>query len=145
MTAAKRPRGRPFAPGTSGNSKGRPRGSRSRAALVLERLIAADAETILKAILTLAKAGDLGACKWALERLIPVAKDRPISIDLPDTGTAEGIERAQAEIVAAVADGRLLPSEGESLSGLVEARRRGIETNELAARVAELEQRGKAG
>ena len=80
-----------------------------------------------------------------LDRVLPPAKDRPLSIELPDTSTPEGVEEAQGAIVAAVADGRLLPSEGEALSGLVEARRRALETNELAARIDALEQQHKGG
>jgi len=131
-------------PGRSGNPAGRKAGQRHRSTVMLEKLMVEDAAVIVRAVLLAAARGDMTAARMVLDRVIPPAKDRHLSIDLPDTSTAEGVDEAQGAIVAAVADGRLLPSEGESLSGLVESRRRSIETNELAARVAELlEKKGR--
>ena len=129
--------------GQSGNPAGRKVGQRHRSTVMLEKLMADDAKTIVSAVLVAAAAGDMAAARMVLERVLPVAKDRPVSIDLPDTDTVVGVEKAQGAILAAVAGAHLLPSEGAALSGLVEARRRSIETNELEARIDALEQQRK--
>ena len=141
MTDEKGAAGR-WKPGQSGNPAGRKSGQRHRSTVMLEKLMADDAKAIVQAVILAASSGDMTAARMVLDRVVPPAKDRPLSIDLPDTTTAEGVERAQSAIVAAVAGGHLLPSEGAALSGLVEARRRSIETNDLAARIAALELKG---
>jgi hypothetical protein len=49
--------------------------------------------------------------------------------------------RPPAAIAAAGADGELLPSEGQALSGLVENQRRGLETSLLEQRITAIEER----
>ncbi|MEQ1686520.1 MAG: DUF5681 domain-containing protein [Burkholderiaceae bacterium] len=144
MTTTKKAPGRPWPKGVSGNPSGKPKGARHRVTVALEKLMQTDAQTIVRAVLAAAAGGDMSAARMVLDRVAPPAKDRHVSLDLPDTSTAEGIEQAQGAIVAAVAGGHMLPSEGVALSGLVEARRRSLETNELAARIAALELKGTA-
>jgi len=90
-------------------------------------------------VIDAAKAGDLMAAKIILDRLIPPAKERPISLDLPDTKTAEGVSAAQSAILQAVGCGDLLPGEAATLSAIVESKRRAIETQELSDRITQLE------
>ena len=106
---------------------------------MLLALMDTDAPAITRAVIDAAKGGDLMAAKIILDRLIPPAKERPISVDLPDTSTSEGVSAAQSAILQAVASGDLLPGEGQTLSGIVEAKRRAIETQELADRITQLE------
>jgi hypothetical protein len=106
---------------------------------MLEKLMADDAKTIVAAVLLAAAAGDMAAARMVLDRVLPAPKDRPLSIDLPDISSAEGVDAAQGAIVAAVAGGNLLPSEGAALSALVDARRRSIELHELEQRITNLE------
>ncbi len=142
MVTAARPRGRPFAPGKSGNSKGRPVGARNRVTVTLERIMEGDALEIVAAVLTAAKAGDLRAAALVLDRISPVPRDRRVSLDLPATDTAAGIAQAQAAVIASVAAGELRPSEGAALASLLELRRRSVEASEFEARLAALESRG---
>jgi phage terminase small subunit len=65
--------------------------------------------------------------------------ERRISFALPGVDAAAGCTEAQAAIVAAVAGGDLLPSEGAALSGLVEGQRKALETTLLEQRIAALE------
>lgn len=99
------------------------------------------AEEITRAVVDAARGGDLSAARLVLERLAPPVRERPIAIDLPSTNTAEGINQAQQAIIEAVGNGELLPGEGNVLAGLVEARRKALETIELERRVALLEER----
>lgn len=129
-----------FKPGQSGNPAGRPAGSRNKAINMLLALMDNDAPEITRAVIDAAKGGDLMAAKIILDRLIPPAKERPVNVDLPDTKTAQGIAAAQDAILQAVAGGDLLPGEGQTLSVILEGKRRAIETQELADRITKLEE-----
>jgi len=102
------------------------------------------AEEITKAVVDAARGGDLSAARMVLERLAPPMRERPIAIDLPSTDTAEGINQAQQAIIEAVGMGELLPGEGSALAGLVELRRKALETIELEQRVTTLEEKANA-
>lgn len=128
-----------FKPGTSGNPKGKPAGTRSKSTQLLAAMMEGGAEKITKAVIDAAQAGDLMAAKIILDRVMPPAKERPVNIDLPDTQTAQGVAAAQNAILQAVAAGDLLPGEASTLSAIVEAKRRAIETQELADRITQLE------
>jgi hypothetical protein len=60
---------------------------------------------------------------------------------LPVIANLTGVARAQSEILQAVVDGEITPNEGERIASIIEDRRRAIETLELEARIADLEQR----
>jgi len=128
-------------PGQSGNPKGKPRGTRNKATTLISSLMESNAESITLAVIEAAQAGDLSAAKLVLDRLIPPMRERPISIALPDTANAEGINQAQIAILHAVATGELLPGEGQVLTGIVEHRRKALETWELEQRITALEAR----
>ncbi len=132
-------RGRPWKPGQSGNPKGKKPGTRHRTTVMLEKLLEDDSEAILKAVLTAAASGDMSAARMVLDRIVPPVKERPLSIDLPALDGAEGIAKAHSRVVAAVAAGELLPSEGHSLAALLESRVRVAEATELERRLRELE------
>ena len=130
-----------FKPGQSGNPRGKARGTLSHAARILLNLMQGGAEEITKAVIDQAKSGNLVAARLILERIVPPAKERPISISLPDISTIDGITQAQAAILQAVAEGELLPGEAATLTGIVENRRKAIETEELEKRIAALEEK----
>jgi len=128
-------------PGQSGNPKGRPRGSRNRVTLIALAAMEEGADAIARKVVDMAKEGDMSAARLVIERLVPVAKERPIFLALPDTGSAEGIDEAQNAILKAVAAGELLPGEATTLAGIVEARRKALETQTLEQRITALEKK----
>lgn len=128
-----------FKPGQSGNIRGKPAGTRSKSTQLLLAMMEGGAEQITQAVIDAARGGDLMAAKIILDRLMPPAKERPIQVDLPSTATVEGVAAAQNAILQAVADGHLLPGEGQTLSAIVESKRRAIETQDLAERIIKLE------
>ena len=140
-TAARKQRGpgRRFQPGNSGNPAGRPVGCRNATTLAVEALLDGEAEAITRRVVNAALEGDLTAIKMVLDRVAPARKSRPVMIDIPPTVDARGVALAQATLVASVAGGEITPDEGMALSGLLEARRKAIETEELAARLQHLE------
>ncbi len=131
--------GRRFQPGKSGNPAGRPTGSRNATTLAVEALMEGQAEAITRRVVNAALDGDMGAIKMILDRVAPARRSRSVKIDIPPTNDSRGVALAQATVVASVAGGEITPDEGVALSGLLEARRRAIETEELAARLQHLE------
>ena len=128
-----------FKPGQSGNPQGKAKGTLSHASRILLNLMQGGAEEITTVVIDQAKTGNLAAARLILERIVPPVKERPVSISLPDISTTGGISHAQAAILQAVADGELLPGEAATLTGIVENRRKAIETEELEKRIAALE------
>lgn len=127
-----------FQKGQSGNSAGKPRGAKDRRT-EMRALLQPHADKLVKKVVDLALAGDVQALRICIDRIIPPVRERAVSVALPDTADAAGCADAQAKIVAAVAAGELLPGEGEALAGLVEHRRRAIETTEVMKRLEALE------
>ncbi|OAM83491.1 hypothetical protein A3840_01020 [Devosia elaeis] len=82
---------------------------------------------------------------WAAEKVAPFVHPRPapmertVQIDLPDTSTPAGIDKALDAIIASMSKGELSPSEGQSFISVIEARRKAIEANDLLARIEALE------
>jgi hypothetical protein len=128
-------------PGQSGNPAGKPHGTRNRATQMVLAMMGDGAEEITKAVIDAARGGDLAAARLVIDRLAPPMRERPVSIDLPDTGTPEGIGKAQQAILQSVAGGDITPGEGTAISAIVEAHRRALETQELSARIAALEEK----
>ncbi len=128
-------------PGQSGNPAGRPKGSRNKATLLALAAMEGGLDEIVKRIIEAAKMGDMAAARLVVDKLIPAAKDRPISITLPQITDVATCNQAQAQITASVASGNLLPSEGEVLAGLVDHQRRALETHDMAKRLEALEKK----
>lgn len=130
-----------FKPGQSGNPNGRPAGSRSKVCVALDALAQGEAEEIVKAMIASAKGGDGQAGRTILERIWPPRKGARLDFDLPEVTKAEELPGAIASVNRQVAEGDISPEEGTLIVGLLDAQRRAIETSELAARVAMLEER----
>ena len=73
-----------FQKGKSGNLKGRPRGSRNRSTVAAEMLLENQAAAITQKCVDMAMGGDPTALRLSLSRILPVKRDRNISIDLSD-------------------------------------------------------------
>ena len=128
-----------FKPGQSGNPAGKPKGARNHATRALLQLMEGEAEEITRAMVDAAKGGDMAAARFILDKLVPAVKERPVSLELPNIDTASNAAGAQNVILQAVAKGELLPGEANVLSGIVESRRKAMETEDLERRIAALE------
>lgn len=131
-----------FKPGVSGNPKGRPKGGRNRATLLCEQLMRDDAANVVRAVVKSAIEGDAASQKILMDRLVPVRKRVAPAIDLPTVDGLPGIVAALGVIVDGVARGELDLEAGGALAGLVDAKRKALETLELESRIAALEARG---
>jgi hypothetical protein len=128
----------PFKKGQSGNPSGRPKGIKDRRVALREKL-EPHAGELLDIVVTYAKAGDPTAMRLVMERLVPPIKEDRIQVTIPTINSADDCVTAQAAIVQAVAAGELLPSEGQTMSGLIEAQRKAYETHEFSKRLEAIE------
>lgn len=136
------PKQRPygFQPGQSGNPAGKPKGARHKTTLAMEALLEGEADTITRKAIELAKGGDLIAIRIVMDRLLPVRRERSVSLDMPKINAASDLIAAASALTAAVADGQITPGEAASLSQLVGNTAKAVETFELADRLARLEE-----
>jgi hypothetical protein len=137
--STKKQRGKPFQPGQSGNPCGKPKGTRNKTTLAIEELLDGEAEGLTRKAIELALGGDMQALRLCLERICPPRKDRPIILELPKVETISDIVTAIGATLKAVAIGEITPSEGTSIAGLLETKRKAIETLDIEKRIAALE------
>ena len=128
-----------FKPGQSGNPSGRPHGSRNKATLALEAILDGEGEAITRKAIEKALEGDTTALRLCLERIYPPRKSRPITLELPKIESADDVAKAQGTVIGAMAIGDITPEEATVVAGVLEAKRRSIETCELETRMAALE------
>ena len=112
-----------FAPGVSGNPAGRKEGSRSKATLAMQDILLTEGEAVIRRAVDLAIQGNEVALKLVIERLIPVSKDRVISLELPKIVNPSDVAEAVKRAVEAVSDGEMTPGEGETILKLLAALR----------------------
>ena len=136
----RRGRGRPFERGQSGNPAGKPPGARHRITVLAETLMADDAEAVVRAVVAAAKGGDMTAARLILDRISPPRKGCPVSFKLPTVETAGDVSKALSALMASLACGELTPDEATAICGVIETKRKGIETQELESRIVALEQ-----
>jgi hypothetical protein len=129
----------PFEKGESGNPAGRPRGARNRATLLMQNLLADEAEAIGRKAVEMAKAGDLAAIRLCMARLAPARKDEPVAFELPPIEKpADGVT-ATARIVDAVAAGELTPSQAAELCKVIDVYVRALDSKGFDERLSKLE------
>jgi hypothetical protein len=137
------PRGRPFQKGQSGNLAGRPPGSRNHTTLVAEALLQGEAQALTRKAIELALEGDTTALRLCLERIAPQRKSRAVSFEAPRIDRVEDLAGAIGSIFQEVAGGRLRLDEGAALVGMLESKRRAMETIDLEKRLRALEAQHK--
>ena len=130
-----------FRPGQSGNPTGKPPGARHRATQLAEKLMEDDASEVVGAVLTAAKGGDMTAARLVLDRIAPVRKGRPITLKLPAIETAADVLAGLGAVIKSMGEGQITPDEASVVAGVLETKRRAIETAELEKRIIDLEER----
>lgn len=125
-------------PGQSGNPKGKPKGS-GRQVAELRASIDKHVPSIVKQLVSAAINGDVPAARLLLERVLPPMKpvEQPSPLTLPD-GSLTDQGRA---VLAAVGAGELAPGQGAQLITAIGSLARVAEIDELAARIAALEEK----
>jgi hypothetical protein len=132
-----------FKPGKSGNPCGKPRGALNQTTRAALEVLGGDLEAITQECIKQAKEGNLMAVKLVLDKLIPSAKELPLSLSLPKVEGAATLPAALSAVMAAVAQGEITPGEGQAVCSMLENYRRGLELTELEARLTALEEKAK--
>lgn len=125
-----------FVKGCSGNPTGRPPGISDKR-VQLRALLEPSKEKLIRKAVSLALAGEVGALKLCIERLIPVLRptSEPVQINLP-TGTLS--EQAESIFLETV-KGKLLPDDAKQLLELLHGRLKIHEIESLEERISDLE------
>jgi len=137
----RRPRGRPFGKGHSGNPGGRQHGSRNKATIAALALLEGEAERLGRQAIERALAGSDVALKLCLDRIIAPLRDRIVEFAMPPIRDAGDLAAAAGAITAAVASGALTPGEAAELSHVAATFIRAIETSDFERRLQLVETR----
>ena len=137
---AKQQRGKPFAPGTSGNPLGRPRGARNQATLAAEALLDGEAQKLTRKAIELGKSGNLAALRMCLDRILPPRRERPLAFEMPLLQRAEDAAKAIGAIAAAIASGDLTIGQAAEVSKVIETFVHALEATELDRRLRAVEE-----
>lgn len=128
-------------PGTfqKGNP-GRVKGSRNKVTQIAEQMINGETGEIIREGIERAKAGDPICIKLCWDRIYPAPKGRTIHLKMPQLKTVTDISNAMMTVVHEMAKGNITPDEAAQAAGVVELRRRALETMELEERIRKLEE-----
>jgi hypothetical protein len=129
-----------FAKGNAVNLAGKPKGTRHSATVLAEALIDGRAKELVDKAVEMALAGDPTAMRLVLDRLCPPRRERPVALAIPSIKSATDLIAAAAALTDATAAGDITPGEAASLSTLVGNVAKAIETVEIVARLAKLEE-----
>jgi hypothetical protein len=129
-----------FRKGQSGNPGGRPRGARNKATLELAALLQEAGPRLMQEGIDRALDGDSLILRCCIARLAPVPRGRPVELDLAEGSAAGDVLASLTATVRAMAEGTLSPLEASDVAQVVELQRRAIETEDLARRLALLEE-----
>jgi len=102
-------------------------------------LLEGQAQALTQRAIKLALAGDVVALRLCLDRLLPLARERHVTLDLPAVDSAHDVAAALARVIQATAAGKVTPGEAATLAGILQGYSRIIETAELEARVRDME------
>ena len=131
----KKPRGRPFQPG----NPGRPRGAKNRTTLLVEQLLAGEADKLTRKFIELANAGNVKCLTLCVDRMMPRRSGRPVNIALPRVTNARDATRVMATITTALNNGDITAEEAGQLVNVLNAYVNVLEKYDLATRLAALE------
>ena len=107
--------------------------------MAAEVLLEGEGEALTRKAIELALEGDTTALKLCLERVLPRRRSRSVAFTVPPIERVEDLAPAIGTIFGEVADGKLRLDEGAALVGMLEAKRRAMETIDLEQRLRALE------
>src|ERR1035441_4838146 len=129
-----------FKKGTSGNSGGRPPGSRNKSTVACEQLLDGQSEQLTAKLLEMALDGNIQALRMCMDRAIPARKERCINLELRPIANLQDLPIQFQDITSAIGDGRITPGEGESLSNILTSHAQTMERVNTDQRIAALEE-----
>ena len=109
-----------------------------------QSLLENDVEAICTRLLVEAKEGNIQAVKIVMDRILPVRKELPITLDLPEIKSPTDLLNAISTITAAIGSGRISPSEGEALSRIINIKLKAVALQDFEKRLILLEETKKS-
>jgi hypothetical protein len=100
-----------------------------------------EGEAVTRKAVEMALNGDGLALRLCLERIIPPRRSRRIAFDLPLLERPADLVTAFGAVASSMAAGELTLDEATAVVGILEAKRKALETVELERRLSALEQR----
>jgi Family of unknown function (DUF5681) len=116
--------------GQSGNPAGRPKGSKNQSTLLIDAVLEDKSEALARLAVEKALAGDKALLRFCLSRLLPPARHRAVSFELPDTGgmrPAQAAAAAYEALLRAIAAGEVAPGEAKPIADLIDRIRKEAE------------------
>ena len=110
-------------PGQSGNPAGRKKGSKNRATLLAEAMLADKTGAIVEKTIGEALAGDKAALRACFNRVAPTGRGRQIRVDLPEDTAPESLDAAMDATQRAFLAGEISAEEALAVAAWVKARR----------------------
>lgn len=123
-------------PGQSGNPKGRPPGVDR-----IRKLLEPNSEKLIKKAVDMALAGDVTALRLCLDRVAPLPRSEAQKVEIPGLPEAVSMSDKARTILDAAGNALISADVASMLLGAIANASRIIEGDELAARIAALEER----
>ena len=105
----------------------------------LQELLEEKAEALVSKAVNMAVAGDIGALRLCLDRVVPARKYHPLFCELPPLAKAADAVVAMAGIASAAVSGDVTPDEAAKLAGVISHYVTTLEAREFEDRLAALE------
>lgn len=129
-----------FKKGLSGNPKGKPKGARHAVTVAAQNLLESESEALSRKAVEMALGGDTAALRLCLERILPVAKERPITgYSMARLNGPEDAMNALSDVTEKLSEGQLIPSEAAAICNVLDHYRKHYETTEIEDRLRKLE------
>ena len=98
-------------------------------------------EDLVRKVVEMAKAGDMGAMRIVMERLCPPPRAESEPVHIPQLAQAETLTDAARAVVTAVGHGQISPTAALEVLSALGALAKVVETDELARKVKELQEK----
>ena len=85
-----------------------------------QELLNRDAGALISKALNLAQGGDVAALRLCIERILPLRKERAVSLNLPAVRSAADAMQLMGAIVDAVASGELTPGQAAQMARTID-------------------------
>jgi hypothetical protein len=105
----------------------------------MQDLLDGHGEALMKKCMLDALQGDKPSMRLCMERLVAPRRDGSVQLSLPRIKTLADVDLAHERVLRAIQSGSITPAEGETVTNVLESRRKVIETVDLQTRVEKLE------
>jgi hypothetical protein len=128
-----------FQKGQSGNPAGRPRGSRNKASVRMQEMLEQKAEQLVNKVVEMAIAGNIGALRLCLDRIVPARKNEALLCELPPLAKAADAVAAIAAIASAAVAGDVTADEAAKLAKVISLYVNTLEAHRFEDQLVKLE------